>query len=194
MKTVVRLAIVVVMLVVMLPLAPVHAEGDESYAGFFIQEAASGTMVDNMDGTYTLTLTGVGEETDWLLTSPYAGISSVSTGELALIWSSNPDGLAANAVLEVGDVSVSLSLTAPVFDAENEAVTYTASVIVPEGEKDAPEVPAEFEAAYLYIVTDDALMDGLKIGAENSEARPTLQCTRVYSFLLGWQDNCKWVS
>ncbi|MBI5958806.1 MAG: hypothetical protein HY866_08730 [Chloroflexi bacterium] len=193
MKTVVRLAIVVVMLVVMLPLASVHAEGDETYAGFFIQEAESGTMIDNMDGTYTLTLEGVGEDTEWLVSTPYAGVGAVSTGELAQIWASHPDGLVAQAVLEIDDVVVSLSLTAPVFDAENESISYTATVVVPEGEKDAPEVAAEFESAVLYIVTDDALLDGLKVGAENNEARPTLQCTKIYSFLLGWQDNCKWV-
>jgi hypothetical protein len=170
---------------------PANAQEDV-YAGFFIQKAESGTMTDNGDGTYTLALQGVGNSFEWLVTSPNAGLGYVDNGEVALDWASVPDGLEATAILETQDATLSLTLTGPEYDSMAGSFSYNATIIVPEGEKDVPAVP-EFDAATLYIVADTAFVNGLATGAQNSGARPSLECTKVYYPVLGWLDSCVWV-
>lgn len=191
MKKIMRVLILVLLLTMVLPLGAASAE-EGVYAGYFVQDAESGTVVDNGDGTYTLTLAGVAEDVNWLFTSPESGFGYINVGQLALDWAANPDGLEAEAILEVGDMVAELVVGAPVYSLEEATISYVVTPVVLEGEKDAPEIAEEFEAATLYIVADNAFITGLQAGSDAGGARP-LRCTKVYYTKVGWVDECTWV-
>lgn len=188
MKTVIRLIVVALLVVTMLSAVVARAD-EEIPVGFFIQNAVSGTMVDGGDGTYTLTLEGVGESVSWLVTAPYQGVAEFNTGQLALAWVSASEGFEVSGLFQIGDTTFSLNLSNPMYDVEQGAITYTAAVVVPEGEKEAPEVPESFDAATLYIIADDVFMQGLQEGAANAGARATWQCTYIMT-IVGPVSNC----
>jgi hypothetical protein len=192
MKAITRILVVVILVAITVPLLPASAQDEGPSTGFFVQEAESGTMADNGDGTYTLTLVGVGENIKGLLAAPEVGLSYYNAGLIALYWTSNPDGLEATAILETADQTLTLTLSAPAYDLEADSMTYTASVVVPEGEKDVT-VAEEFGPATLTIIADDVFAAGLNTGKENAGARP-IQCTMVYKPMLGmYIENCKYV-
>jgi hypothetical protein len=190
MKTVVRLMLVAVLLIVALPLTSVSAQDNPENAGFFIQQATSGTMT-SADNGYTLVLEGVGDTTTWLTTSPDVSYAPFPTGMLVLSWASASD-LVGQAMLQIGQDVYTVNLSAPEFNAETGAMTYNATVNVPEGAKDVT-VPETFDAASLYIVANTDLVNSLVTGAQSSGARPIV-CFRHY--IAGtslYFDDCTWV-
>jgi hypothetical protein len=189
MKTVVRLMLVAFLVVVALPLTSVSAQDNPEDAGFFIQQATSGTMTSTDNG-YTLQLEGVGDTTTWLTTSPDITYTPFSTGLLVLGWSSASD-LVGLAMLQIGEDVYTVNLSAPEFDEQTGAISYSATVVVPEGVKDVT-VPESFDSASLYIVADTALVNGLIAGAQSSGARAFV-CQKVYNPLFGTFDDCRWV-
>jgi hypothetical protein len=148
---------------------PLFAQDDNSTEGFYIIDAPQGgEIADNGDDAYTITLSGVTNDVYWLVSSPepYVGSSDLllMTGE----WASNPDDLTAHALVEMGDVVLDITITAPSYDDFFEELIVSATVndIYSSYEDTKLEIPDSFESAVLAIIFDDAFEEGLGIGAE----------------------------
>lgn len=185
MKNVIRLFAVVLLVVLVLPLVPVSAqdggEGEglvasEATAVYF-QTATAGSLADNGDGTYTLTLQGVGAQVAWIMSAPSMAIQQQSNVNLAKQWAA-AEGLSTGAVLQVGDLNIQLTLTAPAYDEATSTETYVATVgeiAAPEGVKE-PELPTSFDAASLSVAWSiefqNGLVDGVTAMYEGMRATP----------------------
>lgn len=174
MKALVRLTVMLVVVALVLPLATVGAqggEGDELLApeisAVYFQTATSGAFADNGDGTYTLTLEGVGPEIVWIMNTPVLSVQRLDNTNFNTQWGS-AEGLEGEAVLEINGLNVLLTLSAPTYDGAA-VQTYQAvvtDIVAAEETKDAPELPMSFENAYLSIVWSVDFQNGLVAGIE----------------------------
>ena len=126
-------------------------EGEETFvARLLLQDDISGTMTENEDGTYTLTIM-VEELGDVETILPFAN----RLQEINLITFLNEWGATENAnmaTLSHEDGLIELSLSAPSYDAEANSITFTAEVLQAYdvlGDAEKAEVPAEFSNADL---------------------------------------------
>ncbi len=175
MKTVVRILVVSVLLAVVFPLSLVHAQdgGDEApnmvptFSAVYFIPASAGAFEDQGDDIYLLTLEGVENEISWIMTTPVLSIRTFDNYNLVGQWAA-AEGLVTNAVLQVEDLNVLLSLSSPTYDMETGTQTYVASVdeIISLGDVKDPELPMTFDAVNLSIEWSPAFQDGLILGIE----------------------------
>lgn len=172
MKTLSRIAIFILLVILILPMALVGAQEEdrlvvpEDVAGFYVVNAAAGTLVDNGDETYTLTLESVPEHTPAVAESPMMLAWRVGTQNLVNNWADSPDGLEGMAMLEIEDATLWLTLTAPKYDEELN-LSFTASItdiFFVEAVKE-PEPLEVFDEATLFIRMDYDFETGLQDGA-----------------------------
>jgi hypothetical protein len=130
-------------------------ETPESLSGIIVQTASTGEFIDNGDDTYRLILEGVDEETGVFMWMPNLSGGIYSTELLAEEWQSTPDDLAGDAQLELGDMSISMSVTNPVFDSHMGILEYTVEnyEITPD-DPGYLELPEYFETATLFVMVD----------------------------------------
>lgn len=145
------------------------------------QEASSGVLVDNGDGTYTLTLEGVDESLPYLIDNgdaPDAGV--LETAKVMDAWAAVEGLSVQGAVLQTADATVLVTLSAPVFDFISGSVSYTASVDAIVQEEGAPEValPEVFEETTLYILVSEEFWAGLAEGYETLGLRDPKECRK----------------
>lgn len=145
------------------------------------QEATSGVLVANEDGTYTLTLEGVSEELPYLIDTadaPDAGF--LETAKVMDAWSVVEGLTAEGAALQIPEATVLVTLSAPVFDFISGSVSYTAVVEGVVQEEGQPEValPEVFEEATLFILASREFWTGLAEGYEELGLRAPKECRR----------------
>jgi hypothetical protein len=198
MKSVNRLLVVVLLIALALPLIPAAAqdggEGEELTAtvvAVYFQTASAGSFADNGDGTYILTLQGIDPQVVWLVSNPALAIQQQNNANLARQWAA-AEGLIANAVLQVGDLNIQLTLTSPAYDETAMTETYAATVVeivAPEGVKE-PELPTSFEAANLSISWSVDFQSGLVLGIDamyqGMRATPE-ECTAAKQQFNDWK-------
>jgi hypothetical protein len=203
MKTVVRLMLVALLLVVALPLTSVSAQDNPEdtlvaapeLSAVYYLSAASGSFADQGDGTYLLTLEGVGPEIVWLASYPGLRVYRLSTENLAINWGAGPEGLSADAVLETAGLNIQMLLSSPTYDATAGTQSYVASVvniITVEDTKEPPELPATFDNAALSIAWtvefENGLVAGIQVRYEGLRATPE-ECAAA---LQSWNDYVVW--
>jgi len=200
MKTIARILVVIVVLAAVLPLASVSAQEGEGVqsvvgvSGVYFYSAASGSFAEQDDGMYLLTLEGVGPNIIWILQEPYLSSQNLSSANLVDQWAAS-EGLEGQAVLQIGNLNVSMMLSAPTYDADNEIQTFTAnvtSVISLAGDEKEPAVPESFEAATLTIAWTTAFQEGLLQGIEVLyEGVRALTCDEA---LNAYNDYSAWIT
>jgi hypothetical protein len=161
------------MLSLALPLALAGAQEEDAveFNGFYTLLATSGTLADNGDDTYTLTLESVPEVAPWVTTvesgSMFAGRDT--TVRLTGNWAAVPEGLEGSAVMETDGNTFWLTLSKPMYDIELGVLGFTAVIedlYAAEESKDGPQVPASFGAATLFLQTDYEFEAALLLGFE----------------------------
>ena len=149
-------------------------ETTSALMGAIVQQAASGALVDNEDGTYTLTLAGISPFSAWFLSAPDFAAGQNDSLAFAEEWAAAPEGLTAVGLLAFAEdpdvATIDLTLSTPVYDPENGSVTYIVTIegftlFDLEVNTDKVEAPAEFTGATLFIVLDDAFGEGWSAGA-----------------------------
>lgn len=98
-----------------------QAQSDVRINNIFIHSAESATFTENTDGTYTLTLNTAAEFTPWL--TPSVSVGSIATQDMAANW---PGGH--NGIMELGQLTVYLTLEAVTYNPAAAALTYTATL------------------------------------------------------------------
>lgn len=161
-----RLALIIALVIVaLMPLAAQENAEETTPAPLpllAIQAAASGSFADNDAETFTLTLDGSPELIAVMNRESGLG-AKVSIEALTEAWAAIEEA-AAVGVLNTGDLSITVSLSAPIFDALAGSVSYTASVVSIKG---ADEVPATFDTATLFLRLDaDFVAAALAVDAE----------------------------
>ncbi len=93
-----------------------------------VQQAGAGTLTANEDNTYTLTLQDVAPQVSWLRTTPETGAGSIATAAFSTAWASVGTLQAANTVVQTGDGSLVLTLSAPRLDPVTNTLQYQADL------------------------------------------------------------------
>jgi hypothetical protein len=169
MKLIVRILVVVLALSFLFPMTLVNAQDGSSAlpvipttSAVYYMTATSGSFADQGDGTYLLTLEGVGANVAWIMTSPSLMIQQHSVANLNMQWAA-AEGLATDAVVNAAGLNVAMTLTSPTYDESTGMQTFAATVTgitAPAGVKE-PDVPATFDAASLSIAWSDSFQGGL---------------------------------
>jgi hypothetical protein len=173
MKTVTRLLVFVILFLFVFPLSIAGAQDDSGgelpvvpeMSAIYYLTAASGSFADQGDGTYLLTLEGVGADITWIMTSPSLAIQQQSSANLSMQWSS-ADALTTDAVIEAAGLNIAMTLGAPTYDEAAGVQTYVATVTninAPAGVKE-PDVPATFDTASLSMAWSLDFQNGLVSG------------------------------
>ena len=140
----------------------------------FIQEAESGSFEMNEDDTYTLTLMGWGTEVSYIQSAPGLDSGFSPAAILFTGWVSAEDLVAEDAILRIGEETITLSLSNPTYDPVEGTVSYVAVIeeasMLDSSAKD-PALPESFEEATLYIVTDGDFALSLDTGMTNAGLR-----------------------
>jgi hypothetical protein len=176
MKALARITVLIVLAALVLPLATVGAQDDDGVrllsspqiSAVYLQTATTGSFADNGDGTYTLTLEGVGAEILWIFNSPGLQIVSLQAQGLMADWAAAED-LATDATLEIESLNIMLELSSPSYDAEAGVQTYSAVIgelVSLEDSKDEPDLPEAFDAGNLVIAWSQEFEAGLLTGFE----------------------------
>jgi hypothetical protein len=205
MKSITRISLLFLVLALMVPFGTIGAQDGGNDASFvqisavYFHSAASGTLTANDDGSYTLTLSGVGSDILFLVSVPVLEVRTLDMEPFMANWAAS-EGLAADAVLEVAGLNVNLTLSAPVHNADDESVQYTAtvnSVVALTEEKDEPTAPEAFDAANLSIGWtmdfQNGLFAGLQLRYEDIRATPE-ECAAAqtkYDAYLAWEAQAK---
>jgi hypothetical protein len=161
MKISARITLLILICLFALPLVGISAQEDVSgfsdeMSGFIVQPAFSGEFVDNGDDTYTLILESAVDFNSWIVMLPEFFSANHSLAEFAGDWSF-ADEMAAEAVLQLGDMTIRLTLSTPVFYLVDGRFSYTVVVeeIVSEtSSKGGPSLPDSFASATLIIQLD----------------------------------------
>ncbi len=169
MKTTVRTIILALLIAAMLPVLPVVAQdggnGDElvvapDLSAVYYLSATSGSFADQGDGTYLLTLEGIGDDLVWIASQPTLSIGTLSNVNLNTQWGAAA-GLSTEAALQVGDLNVELTVTSPAYaDGVQTYVATVGEITSLAGEKE-PELPMTFEAAQMALAWNVAFQNGL---------------------------------
>lgn len=141
----------------------------EDLMGFYSLSAVSGTLTDNGDGTFALTLADVPEFVPWVTSAPKLAAGRHEIWYVAGSWAAAPEGLEGKAVLEIEGMSLWLTLSAPVYDSELSTLTFTAAVdeiVSAEESKETPKAPKSFEAATLFVQLDHEFGINFVAGSE----------------------------
>ncbi len=154
-------------LVLMIGVMLIHAQDDtlpDDTSGVIAHVIDSGTMIDNGDGTFLLTVSSPLDYAPSVITSAeFFRTFNYPLLELASDWEFAPD-LEVPAVLDMGDVVLELVLTAPTIDPLTNEVTYlVVSATGLEEGKDGFELP-EIEAGSLMINMDYTFVEGMIAG------------------------------
>ncbi|MBN2305618.1 MAG: hypothetical protein JXQ72_14135 [Anaerolineae bacterium] len=196
MKTLARFTVIVLLIALVLPIASVGAQGggdDEALApdvaAVFYQAATAGSFEAMDDGSYTLTLEGVGENIIWLVSYPGMQVYTMPAMLFNDDWGANPE-LMANAVLEVDDLNIELILSAPTYaDGVQTYVAIVENIIEPVETKDGPELPMMFADANLAIEWSldfhNGLVAGIDARYEGARATPE-ECTAAKTAVNEW--------
>jgi hypothetical protein len=125
------------------------------------QSAKSGTFSANSDGDYTLTLAGVALNTVYMVTSfdetkPPQSVTQISTSTFVATWKAGDSAdtpIPVEAVLELNDRTVWLTLSEPAIDPVNNTLSYQVAVdeVMAVGSEDSTKLPDTFDAASLLI-------------------------------------------
>jgi hypothetical protein len=204
MKTLVRFIMFVALLSLVLPLAAVGAQegsGEDQLvavpeiSAVYYLSAASGSFADQGDGTYLLTLEGVGPEVIWIMTAPSLAIQQQNNVNLNAQWTA-AEGLTTDAVIEAAGLNISMTLAAPVYDEATGVQTFVATVTditAPEGVKE-PAVPATFDAANLSLVWSMEFQNGLVGGIQAMYAGMRATPEECAAAQQQWNDYNTWAT
>ena len=164
MKHIIR--ITTLSLLLLLPLfstqAQTEAVGGAAGEGtnVFIQSAPTASLIEAANGGYTLTLSNTAAFTPWV--TPDFKVNSVDNIDMQTNW----DDSSAPALMKVGAMSISLTLTGLRYDAQNNLIEYSAEVVnidAPSGEATLPSamqdvtlvIPADLDLMLTLVVGDD---------------------------------------
>jgi hypothetical protein len=161
MKIATRITALILICLFVIPLAGISAQEDVSgfsdeLSGFIVQPAFSGEFVDNGDDTYTLSLESAVEFNSWIVMLPEFFSANHSLAEFAGDWSFS-DEMAAEAVLQLGDMSITLTLSTPVYYLVDGTFSYTVvveEIVSDTVAKGGPSLPETFANATLIIQLD----------------------------------------
>jgi hypothetical protein len=192
MKTFNRASSLVLILVFVLLAVPVSAQEVEELSGVLVIYADTGSLVAGEGDAYTLTLEGIEDAADWLLVSPDPAVSHVDILSLVGNWTA-VEGLEATGLTEAGDISLTLTLSAPEYDADAETLSFAAMVeeaVMAEEPKSGPEIPEAFEDVSLFILSDTEFTAGWLAGLEGSRDFGPEICSRPYIQMIGEARYC----
>lgn len=138
-------------------------EGETAPAGTFVITAETGTLTAVEDDNFQLTLEDVSTYARWLITEPNVSAGQYDLFEFSNDWSfaSEEETLSTPAVLSTTSESITLSLSDPVYNAEDATLTYNASVESVEAfdaeSNDAKaDVPETLDDITLFVPLTDA--------------------------------------
>jgi hypothetical protein len=187
-----RIMLFLALLSLIISVAFVSAQENENLAfsseaaGVIVHTFESGVFAENEDGTFTLSLNAVPEIAALYFTSPSILARNYNVLELSDDWAYantlSEEALFGSAHLQFGTTSVVLEITSPIYDADAETLSYTATFVegVDDGTalKDAFAVPAAFDEASLFIELDPTFISTLISGREAraSEIRGVISC------------------
>ena len=125
----------------------------EDLSGFIVQPALSGEFAANDDGTFTLSLVSATEFNAWIVSAPDLFTANHSLAEFAGDWSFDEE-ISADALLQLDELTVSLTLAAPVYYLVDGTFSYTVTINEIVGGTDSkggPSLPETFDGATLII-------------------------------------------
>jgi hypothetical protein len=140
--------------------------------GFFFVQATAGTLEEGEDETYLLTLEGVPDSLDWVVSTPEYFAGGYETAVVVSEWAANVDEpLSTTALLRLEDTTLRLIAGTPVYDPMAGTLTLQVSAVEAfpveeDSKKKGSDIPDEFDAATLTLVLDDAFSVGLATGSE----------------------------
>jgi hypothetical protein len=146
--------IIILSLLLLLPLLSVHAQdeavGDITTQGtnVFIQSVASATLTQAVNGGYTLTLENTPNFTPWV--TPDFTVNSLNNIDMQTNW----DDSSSPAVLKLGAITVSLTLTDLRYDTQANAIEYSAEIVnidAPNATMTVSDLPNVLQDATLVI-------------------------------------------
>lgn len=164
--------ILVVMMLLVLLAIPTFAQTTPAPTLTMTHRATAGTLTDNEDGTYTLTLEGVSERVSYLSRASVLNTGAVELAGLADAWAS-VEGLTARAVVTIGDVTVVMTVGAPTFDVLAGTLTYTGELLSVNG---ADAAPTEFETASVFVQAAADFTEQMGAAADEIGLRACKQC------------------
>lgn len=152
----------------------------EDFSASLVQQTAAGTFeVTEEDGdiiTGTLTLQGIQEYTPALVSAPAPAATLYQTQTLVDDWltfnaQDDTEAATTTGLLQVGNLTITLTLSDPMFDDMEGVFTYTATVedvFSTDSELDPKELvmPEEFENAVLFLLVDTDFATALRTGYE----------------------------
>jgi hypothetical protein len=168
-----------VLVVLALPLAFVNAQEDEEvveavlWSGSYVLTAESGSFVEaDEDDTFTLTLSDVSDNANWIVNLPDLASGFLSTLDLIAYWTFQPE-LTATALVTTENESILVTLSLindEAYDVDAETLTFLATVssitpFDPEVDASKVELPEEFEVVTLFINMDVEFAEGIAAGA-----------------------------
>lgn len=165
MKTLVRVILIVLFIILALPLVPAGAQESSPITLLLYQRASSGSLTDQGDGTYSLTMTDV-SDTLFLQSAPM-DFNRFSTPLIVNGWTHVENVQPVEARLETGSYGLSLQLSGPSYDEATASVSYVAQVTAvtnsdPNVNPDKIEIPNTFDLADLLIQMNNDLYTGIE--------------------------------
>ncbi|MBN2304622.1 MAG: hypothetical protein JXQ72_09110 [Anaerolineae bacterium] len=198
MKVLARNALLMILLVVSLVpavMAGAQGDGDDSalmmpYAAFYYLPVSGGSMADQGDGAYRLTLAGV-PEIVLAFASGEIGMNRVATHSFISAWVGSAE-LTAAAELQASEVVIQMTLSAPIYSPEAGTLAFTARDITfdapphIEEPKDGWPVPAEFGGADLVIgaTLDFQVARAESISTMAASIRDDNPCRTIYQPMI----------
>lgn len=131
-------------------------------SGMYVINAESGSFEVTEDDTLQLTLESVPEFMRWLMTEPNMNAGRYGLFDFGNDWrfASEEELLETQGILATDAESITLILSDPVYNAEDETLTYNVqvdsiNVYDPEVNDDKAEVPETFASATLFVPMSD---------------------------------------
>ena len=179
MKYLARITIIAILLAA-LSVTFIAAQDDAEtteMVGSLVQTAASGTLENNGDDTFTLTLVDVSAITTWVINTPAFRAGLKDTDIFAEEWTYVPE-MIGTGILALDEARLGVTLTNPVFDDETNSLAYTVTVdleqmqvwdvdawVMTDDDKLLDDL-AEFDRASLTIYLDAEFAEAWTVGTE----------------------------
>lgn len=165
-----KLLMVGLVLVLAVASTVVSAQGDiyespttfEDLSGVYISEFAAGTLTDNGDGSFSLALDGLAENTKNVTTTPWQSVDRINSQLLYRAWIALADAPALGASLETEGFIAQLTLTTPAFDGDT--LTFSAEVAGINTFGDDKVDTEFFDESSLYLTYDNTLAQAIAEG------------------------------
>ena len=149
-------------------------EESVDFSSYYIQSATAGSLTDNGDGTYLLSLENVPLITPWLIYSPEGRAGSYETRGLTDDWAFL-EGVQRSAMLEIDGVTLFLTITNPTYDDLFYTATYQVTIDnMMAADPTITEPPTSFGRSTLFFSSDSVFEAQLAQAFidRNKEGRP----------------------